>query len=460
MSGRIALVAIAAACGGSTPVAPAKPRTNAADEDPDGPHRGAITAQVQPLVDAEIVSAIVIGLYDAGHTEIYGFGKGPSGAPPNGRTLFELGPLSKIYTGILFADTVQRKELDVDAPLADFLPPGVTSPTRDGGVITLRELALDSAGLPSIPPSVAARGLRPDPYGDYSEDRLYSDLVQVRLDTKPGTEVSASPYGAGLLGFVIGRKLGTGYAHALETRVLAPLGLHDTFVDLVPPAVAPRRAAGTTPDLAPVLPWRWAALAGGGGLVSDVRDQLALVAAALDPPDSRRPLRGAIRFALEPALVHEGQNEGLGWQIDSHGRYWQSGGTGGYHSFIGFDPKSKRGFVILAATSVSTVDQLAGVLTKILVDEPVPAPVLPTADELAKLAGHYELSGRKLEVVAAGRRLYLQADSSKVRLVPITPVQFWVEELQSLAVFERDGDKLARLVFVAGANQLTAVRVD
>ena len=451
-------MAIAAACG-APPAAPAKPKPSTVDEDLGGPHRGAVAAQVQPLVDGEVVSAIVVGLYDAGHTEIYGFGKGPNGAPPNGRTLFEIGPLSKIYTGILFADAVQRKELEIDAQLADLLPPGVTSPTRDGGTVTLHELALDTAGVPSLPPSVLARGARPDPYGDYSEDRLYADLVQVRLATKPGTAVVASTYGAGLLGFVIGRKLGTGYAHALATRVLAPLGLNDTFVDTVPPQAAARRAAGTSPDLAPVLPWRWSALAGGGGVISDARDQLLLLAAALDPPDSRRPLRAAIRKALEPSPVGDGLNEGLGWQIDSRGRYWQSGGTGGFHSFIGFDPRSKRGFVILAATSVTTIEQLAGAMTRILLDEPVPPPVLPTAEQLAPLAGHYELSGRKLAITAVGKRLYLEADT-KVRLVPITDRQFWIEELQAVAVFERDGDKIVRLVFAAGGNQLTAVRVD
>ncbi|HEY1555963.1 MAG TPA: serine hydrolase domain-containing protein [Kofleriaceae bacterium] len=462
MSSRIALVALLAACG-STPqhdTAPGNGRGPATDSDPDGPHRGPVAAQVQPLVDGQVVSAIVIGLYDAGHDEIYGFGKGPHGAPPNGHTLFELGGLTKIYTGLLFADAVQRKELDPDADLADLLPPGVTSPTRDGATITLRELALDSAGMPRMPPSVVALGARPDPYGDYSEDRLYADLVHTQLETKPGTQVTSSTYGAGLLGFVIGRKLGTGYARAVETRVLAPLGLHDTFVDVVPPAAAPRRAAGTSTDLAPVLPWRWSALAGGGGLISDARDQLALLAAALDSPESRRPLHGALKFALEPALDHEGQNEGLGWEIDSDGRYWQAGGTGGFHAFIGFDPKTRRGFVILAATSNTIIEQLAGAMTKILRDEPVPAPVMPTAAQLAALAGHYELSKQKLTIAATGNRLYLEADTGKLRLVPISDHEFWIEELQTVAVFERDGDKIARLVFVAGPNQLTAARVD
>src|SRR5262252_6187774 len=77
--------------------------------DPDGPHRAAVAALIQPLVDHEVVSGIVVGLYDAGKLEIYGFGKGPGGKPPTGTTLFEIGSITKVYTSLLLADAVQRR---------------------------------------------------------------------------------------------------------------------------------------------------------------------------------------------------------------------------------------------------------------------------------------------------------------------------------------------------------------
>src|SRR6188472_4095148 len=92
-------------CGGShgkTPVRPTKP-----DVDPEVPHRVEVAAQVQPMIDAELSTGVVVGLYDAGKLEIYGFGKGPGGKPPTGKTLFELGPVTAAYTSLLLADTVQ-----------------------------------------------------------------------------------------------------------------------------------------------------------------------------------------------------------------------------------------------------------------------------------------------------------------------------------------------------------------
>jgi CubicO group peptidase (beta-lactamase class C family) len=418
---------------------------------------------VRPLIDGQVVSGIVVGLYDAGKLEIYGFGHGPGGAPPNGRTLFEIGSITKIYTSLLFADAVQRHEVSLDAPLSELLPPGITAPTRDGAVITLKHLALHSSGLPRLPRSIAARATAPDPYAGYGEDALYADLVQTTLDSEPGTQISYSNYGVGLLGFVLGRKLGLGYTRVLQTRVLDPLGLHDTYL-AVPAAVQSRRANGTDADLAQVPPWTVSSLAGAGALISTARDQLALIDAELDAAaGSKQPLRGAMRFTQEPQLDNTGDNEGLGWQIDSHGRRWHNGGTGGFHSFIAFDPTTRRGMVMLASTSTSVVDHLPDALWKILDGgAPPAAPVMPTRDQLAVLAGHYELGKDRFDVVVTGDRAYVAgADKAKVRLVPFSDHEFWIEPLQSIAMFERDADgKIARMLFFVGGHQLAAARVE
>ena len=52
---------------------------------------------------------------------------------------------------------------------------------------------------------------------------------------------------------------------------------------------------------------------------------------------------------------------GLGWIIASDGDYefvWHNGGTGGYASFMGFDPEAGEGIVILSNAALS-VDDLA-----------------------------------------------------------------------------------------------------
>jgi CubicO group peptidase (beta-lactamase class C family) len=460
---RVLAVLFAIAACGAAPRRAAAPAHSSSGADPTGLHRTGVAAQVKPLVDGQILSGVVVGLYDAGKLEIYGFGQGPGGVPPNGHTLFELGSVTKVYTSLLLADAVQRREVAIDTPLSELLPPGVTAPTRDGAVITLKHLVLHSSGLPRVPRTIAARIEGADPYAGYGEDALYADLVQTQLDSAPGTQVSYSNFGVGLLGFVLGHKLGPGYARALQARVLDPLGLHDTYLT-VPAAEKARRAPGTNVDLAPVPPWTFDALAGAGALVSTARDQLALIDAELEAASgSKRPLRGAMRFTQEPQLDNTDSNEGLGWQIDAHGHYWHNGGTGGCHSFVGFDPKTRRGVVVLASTSVSVVDHLGDLMWRLLDGATVPPPpTLPTAEQLAILAGHYELGKDRASVEVAGNRVYLVGeDHSKLRLVPFSDHEFWIESLQSIAMFERGDDgKIARMVFVVGGNRLAATKVD
>lgn len=453
--------AVLAAC--SSPAAPrvAAPAAPAPDVDPTGPHQAAVAAQVQPLLDGEVVSSLVIGLYDAGKLEIYGFGRGPGNTPPTGRTLYEIGSVTKVYTSLLLADCVQRREVDFETPVAELMPPGVTVPTKDGQPIRMRQLALHSSGLPRLPPSIAASQDTSNPYARYGENELVADLVQSQLETTPGTQVVYSNYGAGLLGYALGRKIGVGYTKAVEARILGPLGLSDTMFALDARTRA-RFAQPTNDELLPVSHWSFQdALAGAGALISDARDQLKLIDLELDAAaGGKETLRRAMALTQEPQLDGGGQNTGLGWQIDSNGRYWHNGGTGGHHAFVSFDIKTRRGVVILSGTSTQIIDGLAPKLYKILAGETVATHAAPTAEQLAAFSGTYDFAGQQLKVSAQGRRLYVEGPGEpKIRMIPVGDEKFWIDSLQAIVVFERDAGKVARAVFVVGQQRLSANRV-
>ncbi|HEU0033669.1 MAG TPA: serine hydrolase domain-containing protein [Kofleriaceae bacterium] len=455
----VVLVALAAC---SSPPKATVRKPAGPDVDPEGPHADAVAQQVRPFVAGELVSGLVVGLYDAGKLEIYGFGKGPGGKPPNGRTLFDLGSITKVYTNLLLADAVQAKLVELDEPVSELLPPGVTVPTANQTPITLRHLALHSSGLPRMPPSLVLRKTPPDPYASYSEDALYQDLIVTQLDAPPGTRIVYSNYGTGLLGVALGRKLGGGYAQALATRVLAPLGLRDTSFT-VPAGAASRKALGTDDDLQPTSRWTWGALAAAGGLISSARDQLALIDAELDAAaGSKGTLRAQLRLTQETQL--EGtttDNAGLGWTIDSAGRYLHSGGSGGFRSFIGFDPKTKRGVVVLASSYTTLVDFLGTAMFDVLERTAKPPPPVPDEKLLALYAGTYDFSGTKLAVVASGKRLYLEGPGEpRHRMAPFGGEHtFWIEALQSAARFDVTGGVVKSVQFKIGNNVVVAPRV-
>ncbi len=454
--GALAVLATLCACSGppTTPTIPTAP-----DHDPDGPHAAAVAAQVKPFIDAEVVSGMVVGLYDGGKREIYGFGTGPKGAPPDGSTLFEIGSITKVYTALLLADSVQRREVNLDTAVADLLPPGVTVPSKDKQMITLQHLALHTSSLPRLPQSLPQTAT--DPYAAYNEEMLYRDLIATQLEHPPGNMIVYSNFGYGLLGFALGRKIGGGYSKVMNERILKPLGLNDTYV--APPPGTPNRIQGTNEDLATMPFWNWDALAGAGTMVSTVRDQLSLIDAEIDAAaGGKNVLRAPMRLTQESQLADvSGPNVGLGWQIDRDGRYWHNGGTGGFHAFISFDPKTKRGVVVLASTSTSLVDRIGGMLYKVLANEPADPAKFPTPDKLAPLAGSYDFSGTKLLVTADGKRLYIEGPGEpRHRLMPLTETEFLIEAINAAVIFQKEGDKVVRLVFAVGEQTLTAARVE
>jgi hypothetical protein len=44
-------------------------------------------------------------------------------------------------------------------------------------------------------------------------------------------------------------------------------------------------------------------------------------------------------------------------------------------------------------------------------------------------------------------------------MIPISSNQFWIESLQAIVAFEREGDKVARAVVMVGEQRIAATRV-
>jgi hypothetical protein len=72
----------------------------------------------------------------------------PDGPVPTSDTLFEIGSITRVFTGLLLAIAVVRNEVTLDTPVNALLPGRVAVPSRDGVQITLEHLATHRSGLP------------------------------------------------------------------------------------------------------------------------------------------------------------------------------------------------------------------------------------------------------------------------------------------------------------------------
>jgi len=307
---------------------------------------------------------IVVGVIDAGGPRLVSHGRFRRDGRRKvaGDTIFEIGSVTKVFTSLLLSDMALRGEVALGDPAARYLPEGVALPER-GRPITLADLATHTSGLPRSATNVTPSDWV-NPYADYTPERLHAFLNGCAMSRDVGARYEYSNIGAGLLGYLLARRLGTGYRGLVRARVAGPLGMKDTSPQLSP-GQAKRLAQGHDADGRPAPAWRDSdSTAGGALLLSTADDLLRLLAVALGYKAS--PLKPAIDAQLaypmrrieEPGAPFstangEAASAGLGWHAtEARGErlVHHNGGTAGYRAFLGLNPARGWGTVVLTNT--------------------------------------------------------------------------------------------------------------
>jgi serine-type D-Ala-D-Ala carboxypeptidase/endopeptidase len=351
---------------------------------PSGP---AVQALLQQLVNNYGIKGIVVGLLDeAGTRRVFAHGHpGSNALPLDGDSVFEIGSMTKVFTGILLADMVRRGEVELADPVADLLPPGTRVPARSGKMITLLDLTTHFSGLPFMPTNLAPADPA-NPFADYTVKKMYECLSGYDLPRDPGDRFEYSNLGVGLLGHVLELRAGTTYAALVSDRILWRLGMSHTAVAFTPwmkdHVVRGHNRAGS-----PVSHWDFPEVAGMGGLRSTMNDMLTFAAANLSSEEndlilairaSHRGLRQVGEGVDYPGIpsAFKQARVGFNWFISRPGRRritWTVGLTAGYSTFLGLDIEARRAVVVLTNTGLNNVDYVGFHL----LDPAVPLPSRP-----------------------------------------------------------------------------------
>ncbi|MFY7901175.1 MAG: serine hydrolase domain-containing protein, partial [Chitinophagaceae bacterium] len=124
---------------------------------------------------------------------------------PTNRSLYEIGSITKTFTGILLAQAVIEKKLQLADGILKFLPDSLSKNAYLKG-ITLAHLSNHSSGLPRLPKNMeftVSNYLQP--YENYDEKALFTFLKNYSDTTKPGANYAYSNLGVGLLGTILER---------------------------------------------------------------------------------------------------------------------------------------------------------------------------------------------------------------------------------------------------------------
>lgn len=334
--------------------------------------------------------ALVIGVADNTDKKIFYYGETEKGNKqlPDSSSIFELGSISETFTSILFADMCMKGIVNSDDKLKMFLPINVPAPVyqeiicrpaeektsgtlsqHDRGTvrftpyvcfpdpsakpqeIMLCDLATHTTGLPLYPynynPKIVTAG--------YSRESLYSFLKKFSFTQPIGYDYRYSYTGIILLGHALSQKMQTDFDSLLATRLLMPLALNNTCMQLsseqqkkaltgynINGNACTHRAYDIT---SPAL-----------GLKSSVSDMLKFLQLNISMQNDY--YKNVFDYTHNARILLQGKkNKGkeiaLGWKIDpianNNKVVWQSSVQNGFSAYLGFIETKHCGVVVLSS---------------------------------------------------------------------------------------------------------------
>lgn len=380
-------------------------------------------------------SAVTVALVDDQHVlwaEAFGAIDQTQGLVPTTETLFCMASCSKIVAAVATMILVDRRLIELDAPLVRYVTAFRMADGEAYGDITVRMLLNHSSGLHGTHfPNV----LTVVPVAGYAA-QLRDALANERLKHAPGEMAVYCNDGFTLIELLIAAVTGKPYTEFVEQAILRPLGMHHSRFALTPfdsGSYAPGldRAGRPEPQeyvnvyasglfSTPSDMGRLAMLFLNGGRLGD-RCLLSPEAVAEMGRDQ------TIHLPLNPITDHY-VHFGLGWDGVRQGglaavgvtAWYKAGDADHYHSYFIVAPDERLAVAVIL-TNGSDVASVAGVLAeRVLLHAlaergsipSVPAPLIPVTlpavpasnEELAAIAGIYASSYglRRLDVQADG----------------------------------------------------------
>ena len=329
---------------------------------------GAAVAVVQ---GDEVAFLQGFGVREQGHAE-----------PVNADTMLRIGSVTKSFSSLLAATVIDTGRLTWETPIIDLLPNFSVSDPELTPRLTMADAFCACTGLPRrdwqivlgsrmLTPELVIEGAAELPLtAPYGEQFQYNNQM-----------VAAGGYAAAVADGGSPDALNRAYAIALRARVLDPIGMTHSTLDLgevlATGDYAVPHSAGITGAVQPMLLQEddaWIlAVEPTGGLWSTAREMARYVQTELQhgvSPDGRRVVSeenlartwqpgvalAAAAPGTPPAMATFGEHYALGWFTgDYFGQrlVWHNGATLGFHSLVTLLPDAQLGAVVLTNTTVS-----------------------------------------------------------------------------------------------------------
>ena len=361
----------------------------------------AIDSLYQSFATANHAPGVAYGIVYNGrliHTGAFGYADMDTQVPVTPRSVFRIASMTKSFVAFAILQLRDAGLLSLDDPINRYLPEwnhGNLIP-GDAPAITIRHLLTHAAGLPED-----------NPWGDRQldiSDERFLGLIRAgfSFSNAPGIAYEYSNTGYALLGEIVRRVSGRRYDQFIQTEILNPLGMKDTYWEYtaVPDSLLAKGYHWTREGwtVAPML--HDGAYGSMGGLLSSVDDFARYALRFLDawpPRDGEDPgplRRSSLREMQQPWSFNalnttrdcptvSGYGYGLGWtrnceQVTTVGH---SGGLPGFGSNWLVLPEYGLGVICFANVTYAPASTVNREAIDLLIQRaelrPRPVPVSP-----------------------------------------------------------------------------------
>jgi Beta-lactamase class C and other penicillin binding proteins len=367
----------------------------------------------------------------------YGFANLEWQQPNTPGTKFRLGSITKQFTSAAIYILQERGKLKLDDPMKKYIPEA--PPAWDK--ITIHQLLTHTAGLPNFTdqPEYMTRKFHPA-----KPDEIIAWFKDKPLDFDPGSKEKYSNSGYVLLGRIIEKASGEGYAQFIAENIFKPLGMKDSGYDSNSAVIA-YHAQGYQPsaggmEVAPYIDMTVPFAA--GGLYSTTHDlavwDRALFGGKLLKPESLEMMLTPVFNDYASGLIVK--------EVSGHRSISHSGGIEGFNTRGDYLVDDKLAVIVLANLNGGAPDEIGRALVKTALGQPV---VLASERKAVALepaafdvfAGTYRLAPQfTLTVSRDGDHFMVQgSDQPKIEVFPSGPREFFAKAVEASITFEVDG---------------------
>lgn len=316
----------------------------------DGEIRKMITATGVPGLSLAVINEGKVAYFN-----VYGEKIVQGNQLADRETIFEACSLSKSFLVFAVMQLVDRKLLDLDKPLYEYLPYPALAHDPRYKLVTGRMVLGHSSGIEN-----------------YKRENN-PDLLEIKSD--PGKEFIYSSAGYVYLGNVVGAILKQTDASYLDKLVFTPLHLQRTFSKYEKDGNYPDNyAIGYDAYGTPVKKWKNDSVVVSGGIHTTARDYASLIAAVFD---SKHLSGDRIKDIVSPVVKLDENNNALFWgagfglEITQQDTIiFQNGVHDGFRSWVYYSVPKKCGLAFFSNSSLgmSLLEKLNTMLVRLNIE--------------------------------------------------------------------------------------------